>query len=104
MAANRPVVLAQTKDWDPWIAIAKAKAVQARIWGFIDPSQPTKPQELKEPDYPTYIPPIGIPPNVVASPEQISDAQEAHKDTKFRFKQQYNKYKEQRKGIASMVE
>lgn len=104
MAANRSVILAQTKDWDPWIAIAKAKAVQARIWGFIDPSQPTKPQELEEPDYPTYIPPIGIPPNVVASPEQISDAQEAHKDAKFRFKQQYNKYEDQRKGIASMVE
>lgn len=49
---KRELKLSQSKDWDAWLSVVRAKATGLRIWHLIDPAINVKPIGLDEPDEP----------------------------------------------------
>ena len=50
---KRELKLSQSKDWDAWLSVFRAKATVYQIWDLTDPSKQEKPkgkQESTEPD------------------------------------------------------
>ena len=57
MEIKKTIILDSHKDWDQWIDVTRATAIQARVWKYIDPSKeevgkiPEIPKEPEPSDY-----------------------------------------------------
>ena len=53
MGDNRKELkLSQSKDWDAWLSVIRAKATGYEIWNIIDPARPIRSVGLTEPEEP----------------------------------------------------
>lgn len=50
--SKRELKLSQSKDWDAWLSVVRAKATGYKIWDLVDPSKSTKPKGKEEPTKP----------------------------------------------------
>jgi len=71
------LVLTSTKDWDPWLAVVRAKATSADVWDYINPTHNIKPIGSIKP----------LEPDLDQQPGATIIEQSA------RFKIEYSKYK-----------
>ena len=91
---TKKVILAKSIDWDPWISFIRKRAKAGRIWEYVDPSLPEKPEQ---PLYPTK-PILARQPGGAVSPTDL----EVYKQDFIEYKAELAEYQRQEKAFGDL--
>lgn len=86
--------MSSQKDWDPWIAIVKAKATGYKIWNLINPALEEKPAARLEPTRPIL--------NAMEGDDFV-EKNLRYKYAMTEYKQDLQAYKEEQEAMAKMI-
>ena len=85
--------LSQSKDWDAWLSVVRAKATGYKVWEIINPAKTVKPVSLEKPTIP----------DLDSFRGDFAEKQYRHKIAMQQYKDDKQEYEKQENAMAQII-